>query len=73
MLVWTQNDGCSRTDHTIGANSCCSALFTKRLLEQGRYCNISYTVPEVRGLRFISHLRTFSHIAIVCDKIKKEI
>lgn len=59
---------------TIGANSCCSALFTKRLLlEQGRYCNISYTVLEAKGLRFILHLRTFSHIAIVYDKIKEEI
>lgn len=59
---------------TTGANSCCSALFTKRLLEQGRYSsNISYTVPEAKRLRFILHLRTFSHIAIVCDKIKKEI
>ncbi len=58
---------------TIGANSCCSALFTKRLLEQGRYCNISYTVPEAKRLRFILHLRTFSHIAIVYDKIKEEI
>lgn len=58
----------------IGANSCCSALFTKRLLlEQGRYCNVSYTVPVAKGLRFILHLRAFSHIAIVCDKIKKEI
>lgn len=59
---------------TIGADSCCSALFTKRLLlEQRWYCNISYTVPEAKGLRFILHLRTFSHIAIVYDKIKKEI
>lgn len=36
---------------TIGADSCCSALFTKRLLlEQRWYCNISYTVPEAKGL-----------------------
>lgn len=36
---------------TMGADSCCSALFTKRLLlEQRWYCNISYTVPEAKGL-----------------------
>lgn len=58
---------------TTGANSCCSALFTKRLLEQGPHFNISYTVPNAKGLRFILHLRTFSPMAIVCDKIKKEI
>lgn len=70
MLVWTQNDGCSRTGYYDRRDT---PFIKSLMLEQGPHCNISYTVPNAKGLRFILHLRTFSPMAIVCDKIKKEI